>query len=146
MHAMLWWIWVLAALVLLGVEMATPGGFVAIFFCIGALVAGVLAAAGIAESLWAQLVIFSIFSVGSIVLLRRPLRRWFEPAMPAQTVDRLDGERGVVLEVIAPGGVGRVEVRGSSWGARTAAADPLKTGERCIVERVDGLTLWVRPE
>lgn len=143
---MLWWIWVLAALVLLGVEMATPGGFVAVFFGIGALVAGVLAAAGIAESLWAQMLIFSIFSVSSLVLLRRPLRKWFEPAMPGQTVDRLDGERGVVLEVIAPGGVGRVEVRGSSWGARTVAAASLKAGERCIVERVDGLTLWVRPE
>ncbi len=143
---MLWWIWVLAALVLLGIEMATPGGFVAIFFCIGALVAGLLAAAGVAESLWSQMVLFSIFSVGSLVLLRHPLRRWFEPAMPAHAVDRLDGERGVVLEAVAPGGVGRVEVRGSSWGARTAAAASLKTGERCIVERVDGLTLWVRPE
>lgn len=143
---MLWWIWVLAGLVLLAVEMATPGGFVAIFFGIGALVAGLLAATGLAESLWSQLLLFSIFSVGSLLLLRRPVRRWFEPAMPAQNVDRLDGERGVVLTPIAPGGVGRVEVRGSSWGARSSGTASLKSGDRCVVERVEGLTLWVRPE
>jgi membrane protein implicated in regulation of membrane protease activity len=143
---MVWWIWVLVALVLLGVEMATPGGFVAIFFGIGALLAGLLAAAGLAGSLGSQMLLFSIFSVSSLVLLRRPVRRWFEPTLPAGTVDRLDGERGIILEAIAPGGVGRVEVRGSSWGARSAAPASLKQGERCIVERVDGLTLWVRPE
>jgi len=142
---MFWWIWILAGLILLAVEMATPGGFVAVFFGIGALLAGLLAALGLAESLWLQTLLFSIFSVGSLLLLRKPLRRWFEPAMPGQTVDRLDGERGVVLEAITPGGVGRVEVRGSTWGARSAARS-LASGDRCIVERVDGLTLWVRPE
>ena len=142
---MFWWIWILAGLLLLAVEMATPGGFVAIFFGIGALLAGLLAALGIAGSLWSQLLLFSIFSAGSLVLMRRPVRRWFEPAMPAPGVDRLDGERGVVLEAIAPGGVGRVEVRGSSWGARTVAT-ALNKGDRCIVERVEGLTLWVRSE
>jgi membrane protein implicated in regulation of membrane protease activity len=41
--------------------------------------------------------------------------------------------------------VGKVELRGSSWSARSARA-ALARGQRCRVERVDGLTLWVRPE
>jgi membrane-bound serine protease (ClpP class) len=52
------------------------------------------------------------------------------------------GERGVVLEAIPPGGVGRVSVHGEIWNA--TAADAVAAGTRVEVAGLDGLTLTVR--
>jgi membrane protein implicated in regulation of membrane protease activity len=52
----------------------------------------------------------------------------------------------VVLAEVPPGGEGRVELRGTPWTARTAGGVKLAVGQRCRVERVDGLTLWLRAE
>ena len=50
----------------------------------------------------------------------------------------------MVVEEVPPGGVGKAELRGTTWTARTEAASPLAKGQRCRVERVEGLTLWLR--
>jgi len=42
--------------------------------------------------------------------------------------------------------VGRAELRGTTWSARGVDGVALVRGTRCRVERVDGLTLWLRPE
>ena len=44
----LWWHWLVLGLVLLAAELASAGGFYIIFFGVGALVVGVLAALGAA--------------------------------------------------------------------------------------------------
>ena len=64
----------------------------------------------------------------------------------ARSKARRRGERALVTEDVAPGGVGKAEMRGASWTARTAGAVVLARGYRCIVERVEGLTLWLRAE
>ena len=46
----------------------------------------------------------------------------------------------------APDGVGKAEMRGASWTARTAGDATLPKGCQCRVERVEGLTLWLRAE
>jgi membrane protein implicated in regulation of membrane protease activity len=51
-----------------------------------------------------------------------------------------------VLEDIPAGGIGRAELRGTTWTARGADGIPLSRGTRCRVDRVDGLTLWLRAE
>jgi membrane protein implicated in regulation of membrane protease activity len=61
-------------------------------------------------------------------------------------VDSLVGESAIVLEDIPPGGVGKAELRGTSWNARNVAKLPLAKAQRCIVKSVEGLTLWIQPE
>jgi membrane protein implicated in regulation of membrane protease activity len=56
------------------------------------------------------------------------------------------GEVAVVLEEVPAGGVGKAELRGTSWSARSQATAPLPRGQHCRVEKVEGLTLWIRPE
>ena len=51
-----------------------------------------------------------------------------------------------MTEDVAPGGVGKAEMRGASWTARTSGAVALARGQRCLVERVEGLTLWLKAE
>jgi inner membrane protein len=40
--------------------------------------------------------------------------------------------------------MGKVELRGSSWSAQNVSPSPLTSGQRCRVEKVDGLMLLVR--
>lgn len=141
---MTWWLWLLVGLALLAIEMATPGGFFAFFFGLSALAVGVLAALGWAGPVWLQWLLFSALAVAGLALARAPLRRLMAVSGPQRPIDSLVGEIATVLEEWSAGGVGRVELRGSSWNARGAAA--LSRGQRCVVERVEGLTLWVRPE
>ena len=61
--------------------------------------------------------------------------------------DSLIGRVGVIRA--APEPLGQVFVGGALWRARTWGLDedepPLHKGDACVVERVDGLTLTVRP-
>ena len=142
---MAWWIWVLGGLVLLVAEVTTPGGFFAVFFGASAILVGATKGLGWSGPAWAEWLLFSVFSVVSLALFRKPLMRRFN-LIPGKPVDRLEGEAAVVQEEVPPGGVGKAEMRGSSWSARTAGALVLKPGQRCRVEKVEGLTLWLRSE
>ena len=143
---MSWWVWVLVGLGLLAAELVTPGGFFAVFFGLAAVLVGVLVALGLSGPPWVEWLLFTAFSVLGVFFFRRPLMRRFRLMGASRAVDRLEGEVAVVLEDVAPGGVGRAELRGSSWSARASGALPLARGQRCRVERIEGLTLWLRPE
>jgi membrane protein implicated in regulation of membrane protease activity len=140
-----WWIWVLGGLVLLVAEVATPGGFFAVFFGAGAILVGAAKTLGWSGPVWAEFLLFSVLSIVSLLLFRRPLMRRFN-LIPGKVVDRLEGEAAVVLEEVRPGGVGKAEMRGTPWSARTIGDQTLAVGRRCRVERVEGLTLWLRAE
>ena len=142
---MAWWMWVLGGLLLLVIEVATPGGFFAVFFGLGAILVGVARALGWSGPAWLEWLVFTVLSVVSLLLFRRPLMRRFNLS-GGKRVDRFEDEAAVVLEEVAPGGVGKAELRGTTWNARTAGAAALARGQRCRVERVEGLTLWLRAE
>jgi membrane protein implicated in regulation of membrane protease activity len=139
---MIWWLWVLAGIALLAFEMATPGGLFALFFGVGALLVAPLAALGVSETV--QWFAFPVLSAVGLLAFRRRLLRRFSRMPKAQL--ELVGEQAVLLTDLPAGGEGRAELRGVPWTARTASDLPLKAGQRCLVERVEGLTLWVDAE
>jgi inner membrane protein len=143
--AMDWWIWVLGGLVLLLGEVLTPGGFFVVFFGAGAILVGALKLLGWGGPAWAEWLVFTVLSVASLALFRDPLMRRFN-LKSGRPVDRLEGERALVTEDVAPGGVGKAEMRGTSWTARSVSREALARGQRCRVERVEGLTLWLKAE
>jgi membrane protein implicated in regulation of membrane protease activity len=51
-----------------------------------------------------------------------------------------------VSEELAPGAIGKVEVRGAAWSARNTSDTALTRGSRCRVLAVSGLMLDVAPE
>jgi len=140
---MAWWLWVLGGIALLVVEMLTPGGLFALFFGVGALATALLAAAGLGPIV--QWLAFSAVSVVLLATLRRTLQERLE-ARPGPAVDAIVGEEVVLLGDVPAGGVGKAELRGVPWSTRVASGVPLHAGQRCRVERIDGLTLWVRAE
>src|SRR5262245_66673292 len=101
---MMWWLWLVAGIALLALEMLTPGGFFTIFFGVSALVVGVLARFGLAGPPWLQWVLFSVLSVVSLLLFRKPLLQWMQRREVRRPgVDSLVGETAIVLEPV-PGG------------------------------------------
>jgi membrane protein implicated in regulation of membrane protease activity len=142
----LWWHWLVLGLVLAVAEMAAAGGFYIIFFGIGALIVGALAAFGLAGPIWLQILLFAGLSVAGLMLFRGRLLKSVQPDPQAPSVDALVGEVAIASEDVAAGTVGQVELRGTVWSARNETGVSLARGARCRVTRVDGLMLYVVPE
>jgi hypothetical protein len=144
---MVWWYWLLLGIGLVGLEVATPGGFYFLFPGLAALLIGGLSLVGAAGPDWAQWALFSILSVLLLALARRPLvaqltaRRAHDGRHP-----EIVGEAATLLEDVNPGAMGKGELRGATWSVRNGGEATLRNGQRCRVERVEGLTLWVRAE
>jgi membrane protein implicated in regulation of membrane protease activity len=139
-----WWMWLIAGVVLLAIEILTPGGFFIIFFGCGAVVVGLLLLAGLPMSTAVQGLVFLAFSVVSLKLFRKPVLERFQASMPSGKVDSMEGETAVALEDIPSGGYGKAELRGSAWNAHNASDQAIARQQRVRVVKVDGLTLQVR--
>ena len=144
---MTWWLWAFLGLFLLGGELVTPGGFYMLFFGIGALGVGALVGLDVIQSEWVSWLLFSAFSIGSLFILRPPLRRLMTADRGnVPSVDTMGGETALLLEDLPPGATGKAECRGSTWNAHNAGDKPLLKGQRSRVVRVEGITLWIKPE
>jgi inner membrane protein len=142
-----WWFWILGGLILLAFELLTPGGFFILFFGIGAILVGGLAFFDAAGPAWVQWVLFSVLSLLSLALFRGKLLAYVaQGRRQGAPIDELVGQVAQLLEDLPAGGVGKAELRGTAWSCRGTGGSPLRQGQRCIVERVDGLMLWLRPE
>jgi inner membrane protein len=139
-----WWVWILLGFGLALLEMTTPGGFYFIFFGIAALGVGVLSGFELVQGTALQFLFFSIIAVGTSLVFRKPLLRRFGPQPSDTEVDSLVGETAMALDDIEVEGFGRVELRGTVWKARNQGQQKVARGERCAVQRVDGLLLWVK--
>jgi membrane protein implicated in regulation of membrane protease activity len=142
-----WWGWIIVGAALLGAETIVTADFYLVFLGLAAFAVGLLGLAGLDAPAWGQWSIFAVLSVGSLVIFRRRVRERFAVSGSDPRVDdTLVGEVGVVREPLAPGSVGRVELRGSLWSGRNREAEALEPGTRVRVESVDGLLLHVRRE
>jgi membrane protein implicated in regulation of membrane protease activity len=140
---MSWWLWVLFGLALLAVEMMTPGGLFALFFGVGAILVAPLAALDAGPVV--QWLAFTAVSLVTLVKFRRRIQERLL-ARKAPPVDSLVGQEVMLLGDLPEGGEGKAELRGSPWSARAVSGLALSKGQRCTVERVDGITLWVRAQ
>lgn len=141
---MAWWIWLVLGFILLLVEVLTPGGFYIFFFGVAAVAVALVAAAGLEGPLWIQGLLFAVLSVAGLALLRKPLMKKLHREIAGRDVDTFVGETCVAMGEIPIDGIGQAELRGSAWSARNMGPAPLTRGQRCRVERVDGLMLLVR--
>ena len=142
-----WWLWMLLGLVLLAVEIFTPGLFYFFFFGVGAIIVGALVGVGVDASVSLQWLLFSIFSVAALLLFRQKLVALLESKnTDARTgdLDSLVGEVVILTDNLAPNAIGKAEGRGSSWTVVNGSSESLSKGQRCRVYLMEGLTLWVR--
>src|SRR5436309_2386865 len=140
---MSWWIWVLLAFALLSVEFFATTMHVG-FFAFGALLVALLVSLGIGGPLWLQLMVFAVSSVVTLIFVRPIVVRKLGMNR-VSLVDSIVGEQAVALSEIPAEGLGKAELRGSTWNARNLSPVALAAGQRCVVERVEGITLHLRP-
>lgn len=139
---MAWWLWMVLGLVLAIAEAQIPTNFFLLAFGVGGLVVGALVGLGFGGPPWLQWLAFTLTSVVAVLVFKRTLTR----SDVTYAVDDLRRESATVIEEIPAGGIGRAELRGTTWGARGVDGVALARGTRCHVDRVDGLTLWLRAE
>jgi membrane protein implicated in regulation of membrane protease activity len=141
-------IWFLVGLVLLILEFITPGLIIG-FFGAGAWIVAIicLASVYVRASVNAQLIIFIIASVLSLILLRKWLKGIFIGHVKSkqdmtQDLNEFIGERAVVKEKITPKAGGKVELHGTNWIAK--ADEEIAAGTVVEIIAEDNLTLKVK--
>jgi inner membrane protein len=139
---MSWWIWVLAGLALLAAEFASTTMHIG-FFAVGAFVVAILVGVGLDIPLWGQIATFTSVSLLAFAFVRpilvRKLKLDFKP-----NVDTMIGERAIATEDIGVAGLGKAEMRGTTWSARNVGETALARGQRCVVAGIEGLVLHIK--
>src|SRR5438309_2088576 len=107
---LLWWHWLVFGLILAVAELGTAGGFYLIFFGIGAVLVGLLSALDAAGPPWMQTLLFSLLSVGSLLLFRTRLLNALQRNPQRPAIDTLVGEIGSAVDALAPDAVGQIEL------------------------------------
>ena len=139
-----WWGLIVLGTVILISEIIVSTDFYLVFFAASAVIVGLLVLLGASLPVSAQWLIFAALSIGMLVLFRARLREKIKTR--EQDVDKLEDEIAVATEQLDAGATGQAELRGSTWRARNIGEVDLEVGDRCRVERVDGLVLSIRKD
>ncbi len=135
-----WMIWLIVAVLLLIVEMMTPGAFFFACLGLGALLTALVSCFHAPQwSVWLSFIGSSVL----FVLLARPIaKRYMEGDSRPSNVDELVGREGVVIEAIEPHKSGQVKIRGEIW--RAESGEPIPQDALIEVLKVDGNHLLVK--
>lgn len=144
MAAIPYWVWLVAGLLLLILEMVTTTFFVA-FFGIGALIVGALSAMGILHEPGPQFLVFGLSSISILVLFRKTIKDKFFPAKSAFS-DNFDGDTATTETEISNLG-GTLMYKGAVWTAYRADGinTPIPAGTVVDIIGTDGIRLKVKP-
>lgn len=138
-------IWLIALIVLIVVELATMG-LTTIWFALGALVAAITAALHAPVVL--QVVLFLVISIVSFIFTRPLAVKYFNRDRVRTNVESLIGRQGVVIsEINNVEGIGQIQVGGQEWSARTRMDSmTVPVGTVVVVYAVNGVKLIVEPK
>jgi membrane-bound serine protease (ClpP class) len=139
----------LIAVVLLLTELLLPtGGALAVLGALGLIAAGVVALESDSSfGDWAgpALITFGVLAAITFYFVTRKVVAAQRDEPVRTGAEDLVGSRAEVRATLDP--EGQVWTDGALWRARLAGAgDPARTGDRVVIEAVDGLTLVVSPE
>lgn len=141
-------LWTLLGIALILVEFALPT-FITLFFGLGALTTGLLLWAGMANEGALPFIVFSVVSLGSLLLLRKHCESWFTGrSLAPRSATRDDDFIGYRAEVVSgfaepSAHIGRVSYRGAQWDARSAGGEKLKSGDPVKIVDRDGAILII---
>ena len=137
-----WVLWLVAAVVLGGVELFTPTAVAGLLGGAALLTAGV---AALGLPLVVQLPVFAVASVAGLVLLRPvAVRHMLRPARPFG-VEALAGRTAHVEHEVTDH-AGMVRLDGEQWTARALqGTPPIPAGTAVDVVKIDGATAIVYP-
>lgn len=138
-------IWLIAAIVLVIIELLTAG-FGVICFAVGALFSALAAFFGVDGLVW-QLLIFAVASVLCFIFLRPVVLRFLDKKSKdvKTNADALIGKTAMVSETIDPSAnQGRVAVDGDDWKAVSMDGSVINKGEKVEIVSRDSIILTVK--
>jgi membrane protein implicated in regulation of membrane protease activity len=138
-----WWGWIVVGVLLLAGEMVADAQFYLVFLGAASVLTGLLCMAGLLGGVASQWAAFGVLAVVLLLGFRRRVYGHVRGASPPGH-ETIVGETAVAQEVIAPGAIGRAELRGTTWTARNVGGEPLAAGQRAQVMRLEGLVLDLR--
>ncbi len=139
-------IWLIAAIVLVIIEIATAG-FGVICFAIGAGFAALAAVLGVENAVW-QIVIFAAVSFLTFLFLRPIAMRFLEKKSKdvKTNAEAIVGRKGVVSERIdATQHTGRVAIDGDDWKAVSEDGSVIEQGQTVEIVKLDSIIVTVKP-
>ena len=133
--------WLFAMVVFLAAEAATVT-LVSIWFAAGALAAIVVALAG--GSVGLQVTVFLVMAIILLASLRNQVRKHFTPRIQKTNIDSVIGSVGIVTTPVNNiAALGKVTISGMEWSARSTTGSPLPEGAKVIVDRIEGVKVFV---
>jgi|SRR6056297_886653 len=138
-------IWFLIGLALILLEFVIPG-FVIIFFGVAAWFVFILVSIFPGMAFWVQLMIFSVLSLGTLIFLRRSLKKKFfseNEGAGSESVDDFIGRTALVEKAISKAKNGKVNFKGASWEAY--ADQDIPEGVNVTIVGRDSIKLKVVP-
>ena len=140
-------LWFIVGLILALAEFVMPG-FIVVFFGFGAWLTAAAVWLGLIESFNAQLIVFLVSSIASLLLLRKRGEKYFKGLISKRlegetSMDDIRGQKAIASTDVLPGNPGEVEFNGTAWKAESGVKI-VKGSQVEIVER-RGLVLVVKP-
>lgn len=135
--------WLMIFIVLLIIEIFTMG-LTTIWFAGGALIAFVAGVIGFGTAV--QVIVFLVVSIILLVMTRPIAVKYFNQERQKTNAESLIGQRALVLEdVDTLKAVGRVEINGQEWSAKTDEPDgKIPKDTIVVVEGIQGVKLIVK--
>jgi membrane protein implicated in regulation of membrane protease activity len=137
-------IWLIAAIVLVILEIATSG-FGVICFAIGAVFGAVAAALGVGAT-W-QIILFAVVSFLTFIFLRPIVMKFLDKKSKdvKTNAEAIIGRKGIVSERIdAERHTGRVAIDGDDWKAVSEDGSVIEKGTAVEIVKMDSIILTVR--
>ncbi len=132
-------VWISLGLLFLALELLTVGFFF-FFLGIGSLVTGFILLTDIELSISAQIILAVLISLGSLLVLRNPLKKWFNSNKNGGYHDF----EGTIIEVSTwntSHRTGTALFRGTHWQLKSTS--DLSVGQQVKILEVEGITLVV---
>ncbi len=137
--------WLVLFVILLVIEIFTMG-LTTIWFAGGAVLAFIMAYVGFGAP--GQIIVFLLSSIILLVLTRPLAVKFFNKERQRTNAESLIGQKAIVIERIDTlHGVGRAEVNGMEWSAKTDDLEAvIEVGEIVKIDGIQGVKLIVRKE
>ncbi|HBG46997.1 MAG TPA: NfeD family protein [Deltaproteobacteria bacterium] len=134
-------VWAILGIILIVAELMTMA-FVLAFFGLGALLTAFLTWLGIIPGFTSQLLVFSISSLGMLLMLRTFAKKQF--FRKSEMSQEFIGQKVKVTKAIPVNGEGAVSYRGSEWIAFSDSKEVIPAGAMAEIIGTEGIRVKVR--
>lgn len=135
-------LWLIVAIIMIVIELVTLGNLVTIWFAFGSVAA--LITAFITDNVMAQIIVFALVSVASLVLVRPIVSNTLRGKMISTNADSIIGRRFNLKDEITNDSWGMVNVDGSTWSCVSYDHKPVARGTLVEIIAIAGVKLVVK--